>query len=95
MAKKKAPASAPGMPTDPVRRARWIAIKAAGGASHVARELGFNKGESVRLWYIDREPSAENARKLVAMCAGVATLAEILPSAFAGLTTAELGYAPK
>lgn len=86
---------APGMPTDPIKRARWQAIRAAGGASHVGRALGFKKGEAVRLWYVDRDPSAEQARKLVALSGGTATLAEILPSAFAGLTAAELGYAPE
>lgn len=88
-------ATAPGMPTDPVRRARWVAIKAAGGASHVGRALGFKKGEAVRLWYVDRDPTAEQARKLIELCGGAATLADVLPSAFAGLTAAELGYAPK
>ena len=88
------PVLAPGMPDDPVRRARWIAIKAAGGASHVGRALGFTKGEAVRLWYVDRDPTPKQARELVRMCAGAATLQQILPDAYDGLTVAELGYAP-
>lgn len=87
--------AAPGMPTDPVRLARWQAIKAAGGASHVARVLGFKKGEAVRLWYVNREPTAEQARELVKLAGGVVTLAQVLPSAFADLTAAELGYTPQ
>lgn len=86
--------AAPGIPTDPVRLARWQAIRAAGGATHVGRALGFSKGEPVRLWYVDRDPSAEQARQLVKLAPGVATLAQILPSAFADLTAAELGYQP-
>ena len=91
----KAMPSAPGMPTDPVRLARWQAIKAAGGASHVGRALGFKKGEAVRLWYVDRDPTAEQARKLVHLAGGVVSLAQVLPGAFDGLTVAELGYSPK
>lgn len=87
--------TAPGMPEDPVLRARWQAIKAAGGASFVGRALGFKKGESVRLWYVDRDPTAEQARKLVELSQGAATLHQILPGAFAGLTEAELGYRPQ
>lgn len=87
--------SAPGMPTDPVRLARWQAIKAAGGASHVGRALGFKKGEAVRLWYVDRDPTAEQARKLVELARGTVSLSQILPGAFANLTTAELGYTPR
>ncbi len=87
--------AAPGMPTDPVRLARWQAIKAAGGASHVGRALGFKKGEAVRLWYVDRDPTAEQARQLVSLAGNVVTLAQVLPSAFAKLTAAELGYSPK
>lgn len=87
--------AAPGMPTDPVRLARWQAIKAAGGASHVGRALGFKKGEAVRLWYVDRDPTAEQARKLVELARGTVSLAQILPGAFAGLTVAELGYTPQ
>lgn len=93
-AKAKPIERAPGMPTDPVRLARWQAIKAAGGASHVGRVLGFKKGEAVRLWYVDRDPTAEHARKLVELSGGAVTLAQILPGAFSGLTVAELGYAP-
>lgn len=93
--KAKAPPTAPGMPTDPVRLARWQAIKAAGGASHVGRALGFKKGEAVRLWYVDRDPTAEQARQLVKLAGGVVSLAQVLPSAFGDLTTAELGYAPR
>ena len=92
--KAKALPTPPGMPTDPVRRARWTAIRAAGGASHVGRTLGYTKGEPVRMWYVSRDPSPAEARKLVAMCQGAATLAEILPDAFKGLTAAELGYRP-
>ena len=87
-------AAPPGIPTDPVRRARFLAIQAAGGASHVGRELGYAKGETVRLWYVDRDPTPEHARKLVAMSQGAATLAEILPDAYKGLTAKELGYRP-
>ena len=90
----KALPMAEGMPTDPIRRARWQAIKAAGGASHVGRTLGFTKGEAVRLWYVDRDPTAEQARKLVQLSGGVVSLAQILPGAFADLTAAELGYQP-
>lgn len=85
---------AAGMPTDPVRLARWQAIKAAGGASHVGRALGFKKGEAVRLWYVDRDPTAEQARKLVELSRNAVTLDQILPTAFAGLTVADLGYVP-
>jgi hypothetical protein len=85
---------APGMPADPVRRARWIAIKAAGGASHVGRTMGFTKGEAVRLWYVNRDPTPEQARKLVQLSGGAATLQQILPAAFDQLTVAELGYQP-
>lgn len=85
---------APGCPDDPVRAARWRAIQAAGGASHVARAMGFKKGESVRLWYVDRDPTPEQARKLVAMTDGAIKLQQILPEAFAGLTVHELGYQP-
>lgn len=85
---------APGMPDDPVRRARWQAIRAAGGASHVGRAMGFKKGEAVRLWYVDRDPSAEQARQLVALSGGIVTLEQILPGTFGGLTVAELGYTP-
>jgi hypothetical protein len=93
-AKAKPVPLAPGMPTDPVRLARWQAIRAAGGASHVGRALGYTKGEAVRLWYVDRDPTAEQARKLVQLSQGAATLQQILPAAFDGLTAAELGYAP-
>jgi hypothetical protein len=93
--KNNALAAAPGMPTDPVLLARWQAIRAAGGASHVARELGYSKGEGVRLWYVNRDPTAEQARKLVQMAGGVVTLAQVLPSAYADLTAAELGYTPQ
>lgn len=86
--------AAPGQPTDPVRLARWRAIKMAGGASHVGRALGFSKGEAVRLWYVDRDPTAEQARKLVELVDGAVTLREILPSAFDGLSAQHLGYAP-
>lgn len=94
-ARRKATPAAPGMPTDPVRLARWQAIKAAGGASFVGRALGFKKGEAVRLWYVDRDPTAEQARKLVELARGTVSLAQVLPSAFAGLSVAELGYAPQ
>lgn len=94
----KAMQLAPGIPTDPTLLARWNAIKAAGGASHVARALGFKKGEAVRLWYVDREPTAEHARKLVELVklsGGSTTLAQILPGVYANLTAAELGYTPR
>ncbi len=89
-----APAPADNMPTDPVYLARFQAIRAAGGASHVARQLGFSKGEAVRLWYVSRDPSPEHARQLVAMCGNIVNLQQILPAAFAGLTAVELGYEP-
>lgn len=85
----------PGMPHDPVKQARWRAIRMAGGASFVGRELGFSKGEAVRLWYVDRDPTAEQARKLVELVDGAVTLREILPAAFDGLTAAHLGYTPR
>lgn len=87
--------TAPGMPTDPVRLARWQAIRAAGGASHVGRALGFKKGEGVRLWYVDRDPTPEQARALVRLSGNVVTLPQILPGAFEGLSVSELGYSPK
>lgn len=83
------------MPNDPVRIARWQAIRAAGGASHVGRIMGYQKGEAVRLWYVNRDPTAEQARKLVEMSGGAVTLEQILPSAYGKLTKAELGYAPR
>lgn len=90
----KSPAMAPNMPDDPVMRARWQAIKAAGGATHVGKALGFTKGEAVRLWYVDRHPTAAQARKLVELSGNMVSLAQILPEAFAGLTAKELGYVP-
>lgn len=96
-AKKKAEQlqRAPRMPTDPVKLARWQAIKTAGGASHVGRVLGFTKGEAVRMWYVNRDPSAEHARKLVELSGGTVSLSQILPSAYSDLTVDELGYQPK
>lgn len=85
----------PELPDDPVRRARFVAIRAAGGTVRVARATGKKTHESVRRWYINTEPSAADARKLVQLCDYVVTLPEILPEAFGGLSTQELGYQPE
>lgn len=84
--------------TQTVNDARRAAIQAAGGASHIARELGRERGEGVRRWYVDLHPTPEQARLLVQMAADAGhkvTLAEILPGAYAGLTKKALGYAPR
>lgn len=85
----------PELPDDPVRRARFVAIRAAGGTVRVARATGKKTHESVRRWYVNTEPSAADARTLVQLCDYVVTLPEILPGAFAGLTAQELGYQPE
>ena len=87
-------------PADPigVNEARKLAIQAAGGASHIARTLGRERGEGVRRWYVDLHPRPEEARHLVKLAAEAGhkvTLAEILPDTYAGLTKRELGYTPK
>lgn len=82
------------LPEDPVRRARFVAIRMAGGTVAVSRAIGRKNHETVRRWYVDSEPSAANARTLVKLCDGVVKLAEILPDVFGGLTVAELGYVP-
>lgn len=85
----------PDLPEDPVRRARFVAIRAAGGTSRVARATGKKAHESVRRWYVNTDPSPADARTLVQLCDYVVTLPEILPEAFAGLTAQELGYQPE
>lgn len=85
----------PELPEDPVRRARYVAIRAAGGTVRVARAIGKKSHETVRRWYVDTDPTAADARTLVQLCGNVATLQEILPDAYANLTTDELGYQPK
>lgn len=84
----------PELPEDPVRRARFVAIRAAGGTVRVARAIGKKTHESVRRWYISTDPSPADARILVQLCDHVVTLQEILPDAFADLTSQELGYQP-
>ncbi len=84
----------PEMPDDPVRRARFVAIRAAGGTVRVARAIGKKSHETVRRWYTDTDPTAADARVLVRLCDNVVTLDQVLPDAFAGLTQAELGYVP-
>lgn len=84
----------PELPEDPVRRARYVAIRAAGGTVRVARAIGKKSHETVRRWYVDTDPTAVDARTLVRLCDGVVKLPEILPDAFGHLTTDELGYAP-
>lgn len=84
----------PDLPEDPVRRARYVAIRAAGGNVGVARAIGRKSHESVRRWYVDTEPKASDARTLVKLCDNIVTLREILPSVFEGLTVEELGYTP-
>lgn len=84
-----------GVPTDPVLRARYMAIQAAGNAATVGRAMGFTRGETVRLWYVNREPTAQQARKLAELGNHQVPLAEILPEVFGDLTTKELGYTPK
>lgn len=85
----------PELPEDPVRRARFVAIRAAGGTVRVARATGKKTHESVRRWYINTEPSPADARTLVQLCDYVVTLQEILPDAFGQLTAQELGYQPE
>lgn len=84
----------PELPDDPVRRARFVAIRAAGGTVKVAQAIGKKSHETVRRWYTDAEPSAADARVLVRLCDGVVKLPDILPAAFGALTLAELGYHP-
>ena len=85
----------PELPDDPVRRARFVAIRAAGGTVRVARATGKKTHESVRRWYINTDPSPADARTLVKLCDYVVTLADVLPDAFAGLSAQELGYQPE
>lgn len=85
----------PEMPEDPVRRARFVAIRAAGGTVRVARATGKKTHESVRRWYISTDPSPADARVLVQLCDYIVTLQEILPDAFRDLTARELGYQPE
>lgn len=85
----------PELPEDPVRRARYVAIRAAGGTVRVARAIGKKSHETVRRWYVDTDPTAVDARTLVRLCDGVVKLPEILPDAFAGLTVDELGFQPE
>jgi hypothetical protein len=84
----------PALPEDPIRRARYVAIRAAGGTVSVARAIGKKSHETVRRWYVDTDPTAGDARTLVRLCDNVVKLDQILPDAFANLTQAELGYAP-
>ena len=85
----------PELPEDPVRRARYIAIRTAGGTVRVARATGKKTHESVRRWYVNTDPSPADARTLVKLCDYVVTLQEVLPDAFADLTAQELGYQPE
>lgn len=85
----------PELPQDPVRRARYVAIRAAGGTVRVARATKKKSHETVRRWYVDTDPSAPDARTLVKLCGNVVTLRELLPDAYANLTPAELGYQPE
>lgn len=87
--------SNPDMPTDPVLRARFIAIRTAGGNVKVARAVGLKNHGSVRRWMIDGTPSPEQARALVKLCGNVVSLADILPDVYGGLSVTELGYAPE
>lgn len=87
--------SNPELPSDPTRRARYVAIRAAGGTVRVARAIGRKSHETVRRWYTDTDPAPKDARALVRLCGGVVTLKDILPDAFEGLTVAELGYTPE
>jgi hypothetical protein len=84
----------PELPEDPVRRARYVAIRAAGGTVRVARAIGKKSHETVRRWYVDTDPSAPDARTLVSLCGGVVKLPDVLPAAYAGLSLDELGYLP-
>ena len=85
------------VPEDPIRYARWHAIRLCGGTNKVGKAMGFKHGEAVRRWYVDRDPSPEQARKLVALCGYAVTLREILPGAYGNprLTVLELGYTPR
>jgi len=85
------------VPTDPVLRARYLAIMAAGNYTVVGKAMGFTRGEAVRQWCqegSDRHPSPEQARKLVEMCGNEFTLEQILPGVYQGLSVKELGYRP-
>lgn len=84
----------PELPEDPVRRARYVAIRAAGGTVRVARAIGKKSHETVRRWYIDTDPTAPDARTLVRLCDNVVKLPEILPEAYGSLSAEELGYDP-
>lgn len=85
----------PELPDDPVRRARFVAIRAAGGTVRVARATGKKTHESVRRWYINTDPSPADARTLVQLCDYVVTLQEVLPEAYGNLSPQELGYQPE
>lgn len=85
----------PELPEDPVRRARYVAVKAAGGTVRVARAIGKKSHETVRRWYIDTEPTPADARVLAKLCGHAVTLKDLLPAAYDQLTTTELGYAPE
>jgi len=83
------------LPTDPVMRARCIAIRTAGGTSKVARAMGLKNHRSVSRWMESYDPRPEQARILVKLCGNVVTLADILPTVYADLTSDELGYQPE
>ncbi|QYW06370.1 hypothetical protein HXXDennis_49 [Xanthomonas phage HXX_Dennis] len=87
----------PELPLDPVLRARYVAIRSAGGVTKVAQGVGLQNHESVSRWWknTNSHPKPEQARKLVKLCGGVVTLQEILPSVYGGLTCKELGYTPE
>lgn len=83
------------LPTDPVMRARCIAIRTAGGTSKVARAMGLKNHRSVSRWMENYDPRPEQARVLVKLCDNVVSLADILPDVYGGLTAEELGYQPE
>lgn len=89
------PTQNPELPADPVRRARYVAIRAAGGTVRVARAIGKKSHETVRRWYVDTDPTAADARTLVQLCGNAVTLQDVLPDAYKGLDVAELGYTPE
>lgn len=85
----------PDLPEDPVLRARFIAVRTAGGVSKVARSVGLVNHQSVRRWFGDGAPSPQQARQLVALCGNTVTLQQLLPDVYGGLTAEELGYSPE
>lgn len=88
--------TSPTLPTDPVLRARCIAIRTAGGTSKVARAMSLKNHRSVSRWIEHgHDPKPEQARILVKLCGNVVSLADVLPGVYGGLTTLELGYAPE